>query len=583
MARLSFRLVAYFGSLLLLTAIYAAIYQWGMATLEGESRSWFHALEVVIQSMTTTGYGQDAPWETLTMTALMVAIQLTGIAYIFVAVPLFVVPWLQTIVEPTPPADVSELEDHVIVVGYTALCESLIDELESDGTEYVVLEPDEERAQSLHEAGLVVLHGDPAAAETLEDAQVGDALAVVVDASETEQIAAVIELDRRDDDPRVLALVVDPSHARYLRYAGADEVLSPKHRLGKALGDKVRPVVDADFDLEAATASADDTARADVTGRRSTADPDDPDSGDAPETADARDDGLQLVEYPIDPESDLYGEPLSDCRSIETEGVTLLGAWVRGDFLRSLSADVHVDVNTTLLLAGTADSIESVAEATGLSGSRYRPQSEPVVVAGTGTVGASVIGTLERSDVETVVLDRRDGDLVDVVGDATTETGLTGAALSDAGTLILALDDDVATLLATLVAHELEPDLEIFAAATRPENVGRLRDAGATYALGLASVAGRMLALRIFERETMTFSDRIRLRRIDVPGSTTEPLDRETIRDRTGCAVVARERDDDVSPLLEGETPEATDRLVLAGTESELEAFHEAYRGNSVD
>ncbi|APX95716.1 potassium channel family protein [Natronorubrum daqingense] len=541
---LSYRLVVYAGSFVVLTVIYAIGYQWGMATLEGESRSWYHALEVVIQSMTTTGYGQDAPWETLEMTAFMVLIQSTGIAYIFVAVPLFFVPWLQTLVEPTPPSDVAELDGHVVVVGYTPLCESLVDELRTSGTDYVVLEGDEERAQSLHEDGLVVLHGDPASAAALEDAQVDDALAVVVDASETEHISSVIELCRRDEEPRVLALVVDPGDSRYLRYAGAEEVLSPKHRLGKALGDKVRPVVDIELE-DAAETSATSTTEFD--------------------------DDLRLREFPLDDTSEFYGEPLSNCGRLESVGVTILGAWVRGDFLRSLPADVHVDENTTLLIAGTPDTLESVTDESDLRGSSYRPQREPVVVAGTGTVGASVIGTLARSGIDTTVLDIHDDEIVDVVGDATTEDGLLEAGVPGAGTLILALGDDLTTLLATLVARELNPDLEILAAVTRTGNVVRLRDAGANYTLGLSNVAGRMLALRIFEYETMTFSDQLQIRTVEITASLDESLEGDTIGQQTGCVVIALERDGGLRPTREGESFTPPDRLVVAGTEEEIE------------
>lgn len=544
MARLTARIAGYLGSLLILTSVYAAVYQWGMTTLEGDPRTWYQALEVVVQSMTTTGYGQDAPWETPEMTVLMILIQLTGITYIFVAVPLFVVPWLQTFIKPTPPENVAELEAHVIVVGYTALCASLIEELESSGTEYVVLEPDEERAQSLHEDGLVVLHADPATDDALEDARIEDARAVVVDASEGGHISTVIELARHDDGPRVLALVADPSRARYLRYAGADEVVSPKHRLGKALGDKVRPVVDVDDELRNAV-----------------------DLGTE----------LHLVEFPIDPESELYDEPLATCQRVESGGATVLGAWIRGDFCRSLPTDVHADENTTLLVAGTADTLETVREATGTAGSDYQPMREPVLVVGTGTVGSSAIGGLQRADIETVVLDQQGGELVDIVGDVTTEDGLAAADVTDAGTLILALDDDENALLATLVARELNPDLEIFAAADLESNVVRLRDAGATYALGLPNVAGRMLALRLFDRDAVTFGDRLLLRRVRVSESGGERLDAATIRDRTGCSVVALERDGELDTDLEDRTLGGGDRLVLAGTESEFEAFRESF------
>jgi len=82
------RIALYTGSFLALTAAYTWLYQWGMAMLEGDARTLIHSLEVVVQSMTTTGYGQDAPWESTEMTIFMMVIQLTGIACIFVVLAL---------------------------------------------------------------------------------------------------------------------------------------------------------------------------------------------------------------------------------------------------------------------------------------------------------------------------------------------------------------------------------------------------------------------------------------------------------------------------------------------------------------
>lgn len=147
MVKLTRRLAVYVGSLLFLIALYTLTYRWGMAVYEGESRTWYQSLEIVVQSMTTTGYGQDAPWETLEMTALVLLVQVTGIAYIAVAIPQFVVPWLETLVQPTPPEEIDRIDDHVVVVGYTALCDTLVDELEANGTPYVILE-DERSAPS---------------------------------------------------------------------------------------------------------------------------------------------------------------------------------------------------------------------------------------------------------------------------------------------------------------------------------------------------------------------------------------------------------------------------------------------------
>ncbi|GAB3016885.1 potassium channel family protein [Natronobiforma cellulositropha] len=548
MVRLSGRLAVYVASLFVLIGVYAVAYQWGMATYEGESRTWYGAFEIVVQSMTTTGYGQDAPWESLEMTALMVLIQITGIAYIFVAFPLFVVPWLERLVEPTPPERIDDVADHVVIVGYTDLCASIVEELESRETPYVVVEADRDRAQDLHEDGLSVLHGDAANEETVDAAQVDGALAVVVDASEREFVGAILTIDDRAPEVTILAMLEDPERARYVRYAGADEVLSPRHRLGKALGDKVRDVLTL-----------------------------------AVEDAVSLEDHIRIAEYPIDADSDFAGEALSATRRLERAGVTVLGAWVRGDFLTTLPDDVHADENTALLVAGTDTQLESLEAAVGSSGRTYDPTPGRVLVVASGTVGATAVGGLERADVETCLVASDDGDFVDleidVVGDPTAEETFREASVDGVDTVLIALEDDEDAILATLVASALAPEVELLAAAQTSDAVGKLRTAGADYVLALPSVAGRMVALSVFEDEVMTLGERLQLVCVDTPALVGSRLEPATLRERTGCAVVALERDGAFETDVDGVCLERGDRLLLAGTERALNHVRERYGG----
>ncbi len=540
--KLTRRLAVYVGSLLALISLYTLTYRWGMAVYEGESRTWFQSLELVVQSMTTTGYGQDAPWESLEMTALVLLVQVTGIAYIAVAIPQFVVPWIQTLVQPTPPEEIDRIEDHVVVVGYTALCDTLVDELEADGTPYVILEADEDRARRLHEDGLAVLYGDADNGEVLEAVRLEDAVAVVVDATEREFINAVLAIEDREPDADVFVLVTDPSRARYFRYAGVDEVLSPKHRLGKALGDRVRTIV-----------------------------------APAPEGEFTLGDDIDLAEFYVDPESEFFGETIDSTRALEETDATVVGAWVRGDFVTELSEQVHVDENTSLLVAGTEPALEAVADRTRSSRSPYRTAEEPIVVVGAGLVGRTAAGTLERAGLETTVVDREDDEIVDVVGDGTDEETLLAAGIEDAGTVAIALESDDDAVLVTLTANALHPDVEIVVGADTADSLRALRTAGADHALALPNVAGRMIALRAFEREVMPLSDQLRLRQLAAPGLVDSKLETATIREETDCIVVGLERNGEYRSDVEGTRLERGGSIVIAGTDEQLDRFREAY------
>jgi hypothetical protein len=64
-----------------------------MARLEGTQAGFVEALHVVVEAFTTTGFGEDASrWSTNGMSALSIAMQVTGIVLIFLALPLFLVP-----------------------------------------------------------------------------------------------------------------------------------------------------------------------------------------------------------------------------------------------------------------------------------------------------------------------------------------------------------------------------------------------------------------------------------------------------------------------------------------------------------
>ncbi|AHG00865.1 hypothetical protein HALLA_09985 [Halostagnicola larsenii XH-48] len=541
----------YVGSLLLFVVLYTGIYRWGMAAFEGEPRSWYRAFEIVVQSMTTTGYGQDAPWESLQMTAIVVLIQLTGIAYIFVAFPVFVVPWITEIAEPTPPERIADMRDHVIIVGFTELSRTLVEELNSSRTPYVIVEPSSNRALALDERGYVVLYGDPSSEETLDAAQIDTASTILVDASEHQYIRVVLSSNERDVDATILALVTDPTRAQYLRYAGADEVLSPKHRLGKSLGDKVRNVIDLSEDIAA--------------GEERTAYPE----GE-----------LEVVELPIDPDGQLHGETLDAARRLERHGVTVLGVWVRGDFLTSLPPTVHADENTTLLVVGNEDDLETVEEIVGSDRYRYETGRGPVVIVGAGIVGKTAMGTLERAGIETTLVDREEGRFVDVVGDATTVDTLTEANLRDANTMLIALDDDDDAILTTLVARSLVDELEIVVASDREASVSRLRTAGANDVLSLPNVAARMISLRVFDRETMVLGERVSIARVETADLATEEFEhdeRETIRDRTGCSVVGLEYDGHLTTDVQARSLTGSDALVIAGSQTDVETFLERY------
>jgi len=112
------RIVLSLVAVLVLVLVYAGLYQLGMAAFEGETKTYAQSIQAVIESLTTAGFGGDAPWESTAMNLFVVAMNLTGVLLVFLALPLIVVPLFQQALEDRPPES-TDLLNHVVICSYT--------------------------------------------------------------------------------------------------------------------------------------------------------------------------------------------------------------------------------------------------------------------------------------------------------------------------------------------------------------------------------------------------------------------------------------------------------------------------------
>jgi len=532
------RTASYLATLVVIILGFSVVYDYGMATFEGRPQPFYHSLQVVVETFTTTGYGSNAPWTSPEMTALVVLMDLTGVVLIFMALPVFVVPLFEEAVSTTLPATVDDLEDHVVVCTFSPRVETLVSELGSWGVEYVVIEADRERATDLYESGYEVLHGDPQSVETLRAANVADATAVVADASDEEDVGIVLTAREAADDVRVVSVVEDPDLSAYHELAGVDAVLSPRELLGESLADKVTTRVNADLDGGVEIGQ-----------------------------------DFEVVELPVQRGSDLVGRTLAESSIRERVGANVIGAWVRGEFETPPDPDAEIEAGTIPLVAGREDQLERLKTFTR---SQVRPSRRgTVLIVGYGEVGATVAGELAAADVPYTTVDIEDKPGVDVVGDATEPETLREAGIEDARTVVLTLADDTLTGFATLVVRDLDPDVEVLARAEETESVRKIYRAGGDYVLALSRISGRMLASTILEDEEVISMDKqVEIVRTTAPGLAGKTLAEADVRARTGCTVVAVERDGrvltDLGPefrLRDG------DDVVVAGTDEGVNRF----------
>ncbi|WP_277542543.1 potassium channel family protein [Haloarcula laminariae] len=523
---------------------YALAYDYGMSAFEGDPREFLHSLQVVVETFTTTGYGSDAPWSSTGMRLLVIVMDITGVVLIFLALPVLLFPLFEEAIETNAPTTVErDLTDHVVICHFTPRGETLVTELESWDVDYIVVEPDGDRADDLYEAGYHVVHADPQSVEALERARLTDARALVADASDQVNTSIVLTAREVDEGVRTVSVVEEPDRARYHDLAGADAVLSPRRLLGESLASKV------------------------TTGVSTTL-------GDSIEVGE----DFDIAELPVHRGSDLVGTTLAESGIREETGVNVIGAWFRGQFVSPPSPDAELDGSTVLLAAGTARQLERLKSRT-LSSVRGFRRGETVIV-GYGEVGRTIADNLSAANVPYTVLDQVDADGVDVVGDATEPADLRAAGVETARTVILALSKDTDAEFATLVVRDLNPEVEVIARAEETQNVTKMYRAGADYILSLATVSGRMLASTILEDEDVISMDQqVEIVRTDAGDLAGRTLGAADVRSRTGCTVVAVERNGTVLTDLGPDVRvQSGDSLVIAGTDAGVKRFQSFYQ-----
>ncbi|WP_135365189.1 potassium channel family protein [Halosimplex halophilum] len=537
------RSVIYTGVLALSMYAFTVVYQYGMAAFEGDPKTFLEALQFVVETFTTTGYGSQAGWESAAMLVLVIVMDVTGTVMIFLALPVVAFPAFEEALSTTVPTAVENgHEDHVVVATYTPRVETLIAELDARGVDWVIVEPDRDRATDLYEEGYEVIHNDPDSADGLAAANFSDARALVADVSDQVDASIVLTAKEIDESVRVVSVVEEPDRARYHDLAGADAVLSPRPLLGESLARKVTASVSTDL-------------------------------GSKVELGE----DFDIVELPVHRGADVAGRTLAESGLRERAGVNVIGAWFDGEFESPPSPDSVIEPGTVLLMTGRDDQLEALADRT-RSEVRRHTTGETVVV-GYGEVGRTVTNVLDDADLPYTVVDKEDGAGVDVVGDATDPAVLERAGLGDARSVILAIPDDTAAEFATLVVRDESRRVEIVARAEEAEAARKMYRAGADYVLALGTVTGRMVASAVLEDEDVISLDtQVEVVRTRAPGLVGTTLGDADVRARTGVTVVAVERDGEVVTDLGPEfRARSGDELVVAGPDEATNRFSEVF------
>ncbi len=222
--------------------LYGTIGSYAMRAEFGALETWGDAVYYVIITIATVGYGDITP-TTQTTKWFSLSVVLFGTGAFTAAVGSLVVPAIESRMAAAfgnmTPSELTLLEDHVLVLGYSDITDSLLDEL-AEATDVVVITPSSDDASKLKDRGVNVLTDDPTDENVLRDARIEAASGVVVATRDDAQdVLAVLATKQTNPDVRVVAAANEEKNVGKLENVGADEVISPMVIGGRILGKSV--------------------------------------------------------------------------------------------------------------------------------------------------------------------------------------------------------------------------------------------------------------------------------------------------------------------------------------------------------
>jgi Trk K+ transport system NAD-binding subunit len=539
-------IVYYLSALAVLVCFYTVTYNVAMSRLEGVNQSIFASFEFVVQTMTTTGYGQDSGhWSHPLMFLFVSLTQISGIGIGFFTLRLIIIP-LFTDAEVNLDDRLTPKHDHVVVCEYRRDSAVLLDELQELGIDYVLISSSEEDARDLSDDGYAAIHGSPQDESAFERASIGDARAVITDA-DAANVNTILTVRSIRPDVEVIALTDDSDMHDVLLDAGADSVLSPHGVLGHRLAEKAVSSFSADLT----------------------------------DTIDLGAD-VELTEIPVSHGSQLIGTRIRDSGIREQMGANIIGAWIDGELQLPPDPDAVIRPNTVLLVSGDHAELEAFSEFTRRR--RGLQQHDRIVLAGQGEVGRAARSVVEEAGVDFVTIDIEDGDGVDIVGDAGSREILREAEIERADAIVVGLPDDSASLLTTVLARSMNPDVEILVRVSDVDATRKALSAGADYVLSVPRVSARMVARELRGEDVLAPAAQIRIVRVSAAPFAGSTLADSGIAEETGCRVIAVEDDDEMSVAVDPERRFTGDeRLTLVGTDEAVQRFRKRFDASTTE
>jgi voltage-gated potassium channel len=227
--------------LLLVVALTVYLGRDGYVDATGAPLSFLAAVYYASVSVTTTGYGDITPVTSGARLATILIVTPARIGFLLLLVgttiELLTERWRDGYRRERWRRDV---KDHTIICGYGVKGRAALRALRDDGValeDIVVIEPRPESAVEANRARVTVVSGDATRADTLREARIERARAVII-ATDRDDSAVLITLTARELGPQahITVAVREEENKHLLERSGADAVITSSETAGRLLG-----------------------------------------------------------------------------------------------------------------------------------------------------------------------------------------------------------------------------------------------------------------------------------------------------------------------------------------------------------
>ncbi len=507
---------------------------------------WYDGFYWTMVTMSTLGYG-DITFSSALGKFYSLGVMLFGMLSMFIILPFAFIrfayePWVEAQnISRTPRKLSEETTDHVILTNYDQVSRALIVKLEQYDISYVLIVPDKGEALRLHDQGVSVAVGDLDDPEVYNNVQVENcAMVVATGKDEANANIAFTVRELVDNRVRVVTLAKSEASVDILELSGSRNVI----RLGEMMGQFLaRRIIGSD-------------ALAHVIGHF----------------------GELLIAEAMVAGTPIVGKTLAECNFRELINTSVIGVWDRGKYVPA-GPNTRITESTVLVLAGSKDTIQKYNEVFCI----YHTEDSHVVIIGGGRVGRATARALAKRGLKYKIVEempeRVRNDKYYVQGSAARIEVLEAAKIREASTAVITTSLDDTNVYLTIYCRQLCPEIQIISRANTDRNVSTLHRAGADFVGSYASMGGNIIFNLLKRSDILMVAEGLNIFQIKLPAALAgQSLVESEIRQRTGCSVIAIQREiDERSKYLTHLDPtdelQPDDELVIIGDIESEESF----------